>query len=179
VSGLGDEPFRVDEPEAGARSGRPRYLQGVEGVDVAVHEHRPAGVEGGLPRRGTADGQVHDRFRARPGKVFPRGGDEARQPSGRFRAAGQPAVAVLDLAPSPGCGAGQRVSLPHLEDGRRAVAAAGRTLVRRYALALTPAGAGNEAAVTATAVPPLNGGPGTHGSEAAHAVTIAGNARVN
>ena len=50
--------------------------------------------------------------------------------------------------------------------------AAGRTLIRRYALALTPAGAGNEAAVTATAVPPLGGGPGEHGSEATHAVTI-------
>jgi hypothetical protein len=51
---------------------------------------------------------------------------------------------------------------------------AGRTLVRRYALALTPAGAGNEAAVTATAVPPLSGGPGNHGSEATHAFTVAG-----
>ena len=47
--------------------------------------------------------------------------------------------------------------------------AAGRTLIRRYALALTPAGVGNEAAVTATAVPPLSGGPGEHGSEATHA----------
>jgi hypothetical protein len=53
-------------------------------------------------------------------------------------------------------------------------AAAGRTLIRRYALALTPAGAGNEAAVTATAVPPLSGGPGEHGSEATHALTITG-----
>ncbi len=53
---------------------------------------------------------------------------------------------------------------------------AGRTLVRRYALALTPGGAGNEAAITTTAVPPLSGGPGTHGSEATHAVTIADNA---
>ena len=50
--------------------------------------------------------------------------------------------------------------------------AAGRTLIRRYALALTPAGAGNEAAVTATAVPPLSGGPGEHGSEATHALII-------
>jgi hypothetical protein len=53
---------------------------------------------------------------------------------------------------------------------------AGRTLVRRYALALTPGGAGDEAAITTTAVPPLSGGPGTHGSEATHAVTIADNA---
>jgi hypothetical protein len=51
--------------------------------------------------------------------------------------------------------------------------AAGRTLIRRYALALTPAGVGNEAAVTATAVPPLSGGPGEHDSEATHALTIA------
>jgi hypothetical protein len=50
---------------------------------------------------------------------------------------------------------------------------AGRTLVRRYALALPPGGAGNEAAITTTAVPPLSGGPATHGSEATHAVTIA------
>jgi hypothetical protein len=50
--------------------------------------------------------------------------------------------------------------------------AAGRTLIRRYALALTPAGAGNEAAVTATAVPPLSGGPGNHDSEATHPLTI-------
>jgi hypothetical protein len=35
-----------------------------------------------------------------------------------------------------------------------------------------PAGAGNEAAVTATSVPPLSGGPGSHDSEAAHALTI-------
>ena len=55
-------------------------------------------------------------------------------------------------------------------------AAAGRTLVRRYALALIPAGTGNKAAVTATSVPPLSGGPGTHGSEATHALTITGNA---
>jgi hypothetical protein len=53
---------------------------------------------------------------------------------------------------------------------------ADRTLARRYALALTPGGAGNEAAITTTAVPPLNGGPGTHGSEATHAVTIADSA---
>jgi hypothetical protein len=50
---------------------------------------------------------------------------------------------------------------------------AGRTLIRRYVLALPPAAAGNEAAVTATSVPPLSGGPGSHGSEAAHALTIA------
>ncbi len=53
---------------------------------------------------------------------------------------------------------------------------AGRTLVRRYALALTPGGAGNEVAITTTAVPPLSGGPGMHGSEATHAVTIADSA---
>src|SRR5450755_1772521 len=52
--------------------------------------------------------------------------------------------------------------------------AAGRTLIRRYALALTPSGAGNEAAVTATAVPPLSGGPGNHGSEATHPLIIGG-----
>ena len=51
--------------------------------------------------------------------------------------------------------------------------AAGGTLIRRYTLALTPAGAGVEAAVTAASVPPLSGGPGNHGSEAAHAFTIA------
>ncbi len=51
--------------------------------------------------------------------------------------------------------------------------AAGGTLIRRYALALTPAGAGIEAAVTAASVPPLSGGPGSHGSQAAHAFTIA------
>ncbi len=51
--------------------------------------------------------------------------------------------------------------------------AAGGTLIRRYALALTPAGAGIEAAVAAASVPPLSGGPGNHGSEAAHAFTIA------
>jgi hypothetical protein len=39
-----------------------------------------------------------------------------------------------------------------------------------------PAGAGNEAAVTAASVPPLSGGPGSHGSAAAHAFTIAGSA---
>src|SRR6266581_1947102 len=50
---------------------------------------------------------------------------------------------------------------------------AGRTLIRRYVLALPPAGAGNEAAVTAASVPPLSGGPGSHGSEATHALTIA------
>src|SRR3954447_2048453 len=48
-----------------------------------------------------------------------------------------------------------------------------RDTVRRYALALTPAGSGKEAAVTATAVPPLSGGAGEHGSEATHAFTIA------
>lgn len=51
--------------------------------------------------------------------------------------------------------------------------AAGGTPIRRYALALTPTGAGIEAAVTAASVPPLSGGPGNHGSEAAHAFTIA------
>jgi hypothetical protein len=50
---------------------------------------------------------------------------------------------------------------------------AGRTLIRRYALVLIPAGAGNEAAVTATSVPPLSGGTGEHGSEATHVFTIA------
>ena len=50
---------------------------------------------------------------------------------------------------------------------------ADRTLIRRYVLALPPAGAGNEAAVTAASVPPLSGGPGSHGSAAAHAITIA------
>ena len=48
------------------------------------------------------------------------------------------------------------------------------TLIRRYALALTPAGAGIEAAVAAASVPPLSGGTGSHGSEAAHAFTIVG-----
>ena len=51
---------------------------------------------------------------------------------------------------------------------------ADRTLIWRYVLALTPAGAGNEAAVTAASVPPLSGGPGKHGSETAHAFTVAG-----
>ncbi len=51
--------------------------------------------------------------------------------------------------------------------------AAGGTLIRRYTLALTPTGAGIEAAVTAASVPPLSGGPGNHGSKAAHAFTIA------
>src|SRR4030081_2626543 len=46
--------------------------------------------------------------------------------------------------------------------------AAGGTLIRRYALALTPAGAGIEAAVAAASVPPLGGGPDGHGSAAAH-----------
>src|ERR1700728_4206302 len=51
---------------------------------------------------------------------------------------------------------------------------AGRTLIRRYVLALPPRGAGNEAVVTAASVPPLSGGPGGHGSAAAaHAFTIA------
>jgi len=53
------------------------------------------------------------------------------------------------------------------------VAAAG-TPIRRYVLALTPAGAGIEAAVAAASVPPLGGGTGSHGSEAAHAFTVAG-----
>jgi hypothetical protein len=51
--------------------------------------------------------------------------------------------------------------------------AAGGTPIRRYALALTPAGAGVEAAVTAASVPPLSGGPDIRGSAAAHAFTIA------
>jgi hypothetical protein len=51
--------------------------------------------------------------------------------------------------------------------------AADGTPIRRYALALTPAGAGIEAAVTAASVPPLSGGPDIHGSGAAHAFTIA------
>ena len=50
---------------------------------------------------------------------------------------------------------------------------ADRTLIRQYVPALPPAGAGNEAAVTAASVPPLSGGPGSHGSEATHAFTIA------
>ena len=50
---------------------------------------------------------------------------------------------------------------------------ADRTLIRRYVLALAPAGAGDEAAVTAALVPPLSGGPGSHGGAAAHAFTIA------
>src|SRR5215471_18281800 len=52
---------------------------------------------------------------------------------------------------------------------------ADRTLIRRYVLALPPTGAGNagnEAAVTATSVPPLSGGPCSHGSAATHAFTI-------
>jgi hypothetical protein len=36
-----------------------------------------------------------------------------------------------------------------------------------------PAGAGDEAAVTATSVPPLSDSPGSHGSEATHDFTIA------
>jgi len=52
--------------------------------------------------------------------------------------------------------------------------AAGGTPIRRYVLALTPAGAGIEAAVAAASVPPLGGGTGSHGSEAAHAFTVAG-----
>ena len=51
----------------------------------------------------------------------------------------------------------------------RRVAADG-TLIRR---ALAPTGAGIEAAVAAASVPPLSGGPGGHGSGAAHAFTIA------
>jgi hypothetical protein len=50
--------------------------------------------------------------------------------------------------------------------------AAGGTLIRRYALALTPAGAGIEAAVTAASVPPLGGGPCSHGSGAAHVFIV-------
>src|SRR5580700_11103524 len=51
--------------------------------------------------------------------------------------------------------------------------AAGGTPIRRYALALAPAGAGVEAAATAASVPPLSGGAGSHGSGAAHAFTLA------
>jgi hypothetical protein len=51
--------------------------------------------------------------------------------------------------------------------------AAGWTLIRRYALALTPEGAGIEAAVTAASAPPLSGGPDNHGSKTAHRFTIA------
>src|SRR6266700_5003487 len=40
-------------------------------------------------------------------------------------------------------------------------------------LGTAPAGAGNKAAVTAASVPPLSGGPGSHGSAATHAFTIA------
>ena len=50
--------------------------------------------------------------------------------------------------------------------------AAGRTLIRRYALALTPAGQANKAAVMATAIPPLRGGANLHAAEATHACTI-------
>src|ERR1700761_4498139 len=53
---------------------------------------------------------------------------------------------------------------------------AGRTLIRRHVLAVRPEGAGDEAAVTAASVPPLSGGSGRHGSETAHAVTVAGSA---
>jgi hypothetical protein len=52
--------------------------------------------------------------------------------------------------------------------------AAGGTLIRRYVLALTPAGAGIEAAVTAASVPPLSGGTGIHGSAAAHLLILGG-----
>ena len=51
--------------------------------------------------------------------------------------------------------------------------AAGGTLIRRYALALAPAGAGLEAGIPAASLPPLSGGPGSHGSAAAHAFTLA------
>ena len=56
-----------------------------------------------------------------------------------------------------------------------AVAADG-TLIRRYVLALPRQGQANEAAARATSIPPLSGGPGIHGSAAAHAITIAGRA---
>src|SRR2546423_5722028 len=49
---------------------------------------------------------------------------------------------------------------------------AGRTLIRRYVLTRPQARAGDEAAVTAASVPPLGGGPGGHGSAAAHAFTL-------
>ena len=59
---------------------------------------------------------------------------------------------------------------PAAQDAR---VTAGGTLIRRYVLALPPEGrAGIEAAGTAAPVPPLSGGPGSHGSEATHAFTI-------
>jgi hypothetical protein len=45
---------------------------------------------------------------------------------------------------------------------------ADRTLIRRYVLALIRNGTANEAAVTATSVPPLSGGPDIHCSAAIH-----------
>lgn len=51
--------------------------------------------------------------------------------------------------------------------------AAGGTLIRRYALALTPARGRLEAALTAASIPPLSGGPSSHGSAAAHALIVA------
>jgi hypothetical protein len=51
--------------------------------------------------------------------------------------------------------------------------AAGGTLIPAVRLALTPTGAGIEAAITAASAPPLSGGPDNHDSEATHAFTIA------
>lgn len=48
---------------------------------------------------------------------------------------------------------------------------AGRTLIRRYVLALAPAGAAMRPRLQQPRVPPLSGGTGSHG--AAHAFTIA------
>src|SRR5437588_30486 len=48
---------------------------------------------------------------------------------------------------------------------------AGRTLIRRYVLAPSQTGTGDEAAVRAASIPPLGGGPDIHGA-AAHALTI-------
>jgi hypothetical protein len=55
---------------------------------------------------------------------------------------------------------------------------AGRTLTRRYALVL-PLKGRDGAAVTASAVPPLSGGPRDHGSEATHTATLATEDRVD
>jgi hypothetical protein len=48
----------------------------------------------------------------------------------------------------------------------------GRTLIGRYARVLPPEGQ-DAAAAAADAVPPLDGGPDDHASEATHAVTLA------
>jgi hypothetical protein len=49
-----------------------------------VYEHRSAGIEGGFPRGGAANGEVRGRPRARLGEVLPHRGDEGRVPAGRF-----------------------------------------------------------------------------------------------